>query len=58
MLGRAGLAAGDVLVALNGNRLTPERYSELEQQLTSNARVQLTVERGNETRTITLQTGK
>ena len=58
MLGRAGLAAGDVLVALNGNRLTPERYSELEQQLTSNAQVQLTVERGNETKTITLQTGK
>jgi general secretion pathway protein C len=58
MLGRAGLAAGDVLVALNGNRLTPERYSEIEQELTGASQVQLTVERGNETRTITLQTGK
>ncbi len=57
-LGRAGLAAGDVLVALNGNRLTPERYSEIEQELTGAAQVQLTVERGNETRTITLQTGR
>jgi general secretion pathway protein C len=58
MLGRAGLAAGDVLVALNGNRLTPERYSEIEQELTGSSQVQLTVERGNETRTITLQTGR
>jgi len=58
MLGRAGLAAGDVLVALNGSRLTPERYSEIEQEFTSGSQVQLTVERGNETRTITLQTGK
>jgi general secretion pathway protein C len=58
MLGRAGLAAGDVLVALNGNRLTPERYSEIEQELTGGSQVQLTVERGNETRTITLQTGR
>lgn len=58
MLGRAGLAAGDVLVALNGNRLTPERYSEIEQELTGASQVQVTVERGNETRTITLQTGK
>jgi general secretion pathway protein C len=58
MLGRAGLAAGDVLVALNGNRLTPERYSEIEQELTGASQVQLTVERGNETKTITLQTAK
>ena len=58
MLGRAGLTAGDVLVALNGTRLTPERYSEIEQELTGASQVQLTVERGSETRTITLQTGK
>jgi type II secretory pathway component PulC len=57
-LSRAGLAAGDVLVALNGNRLTPERYSEIEQELTGASQVQLTVERGNETKTITLQTGQ
>jgi general secretion pathway protein C len=57
-LGRAGLAAGDVLVALNGNRLTPERYSEIEQELTGAPQVQITVERGNETKTITLQTGR
>ena len=58
MLGRAGLAAGDVLVALNGSRLTPERYSEIEQEFANASQVQLTVERGNETKTITLQTGK
>lgn len=58
MLSRAGLAAGDVLVALNGNRLTPERYSEIEQELTGASQVQLTVERGSETKTITLQTGQ
>jgi general secretion pathway protein C len=45
-----------VLVALNGNRITPERYSELEQELTGASQVQLTVERGNETRTVTLRT--
>jgi general secretion pathway protein C len=56
MLSRAGLAPGDVLVALNGNRITPERYSELEQELTGASQVQLTVERGNETRTVTLRT--
>lgn len=58
MLSRAGLAAGDVLVALNGNRLTPERYSEIEQELTGASQVQLTVERGGETKTITLQTAQ
>lgn len=54
----AGLAAGDVLVALNGNRITPERYSEIEQELAGAPEVQLTVERGSQTRTITLQTGR
>jgi general secretion pathway protein C len=57
-LRRAGLASGDVLVALNGNRITPERYTELQQELTNAPEVQLTVERGSETRTITLQTGR
>ncbi len=55
-LARAGLQSGDVLVAVNGNRMTPERYSELAQELTGSAEVSLTVERGSETRTIVLRT--
>ena len=54
----AGLIPGDVLVGLNGNQITPERYSELEQELTSSPQVQITVQRGSETKTITLQTGR
>jgi general secretion pathway protein C len=57
-LNRVGLLAGDVLVALNGNRITPELYSEIEQEFTGLSQVQLTVERGSETKTITLQTGQ
>jgi general secretion pathway protein C len=53
----AGLQPGDVLVALNGNHLTPERYSELSQELEADE-VQLTIQRGAEMRTITLKTGK
>lgn len=55
-LSRAGLQSGDVLVAVNGNRMTPERYSELAQELAGSAEVSLTVERGSETRTIVLRT--
>jgi general secretion pathway protein C len=58
ILKRAGLAEGDVLTALNGNSITPERYSELEQELLSGPEVSLTVERGGKTRTITLATGR
>jgi len=55
-LGQLGIAAGDVVVALNGNRLTPERYGDLEQELQGGSPIQLTVERGSVTRTITLKT--
>jgi general secretion pathway protein C len=58
VLKRAGLAAGDVLTGLNGSSITPERYSELEQELVSGPEVRLTVERGGQTRTITLATGR
>ena len=56
-LKRAGLEAGDVLVGLNGGEISPERYAELEYEL-SQPEVQLTVQRGSETKTITLQTGR
>ncbi len=52
-----GLEAGDVIVALNGNRLTPEIYSRLAEELSAGGDIQLTVERGSNTRTLTLQTG-
>jgi len=52
-----GLEAGDVIVALNGNRLTPEIYSRLAEGLSAGGNIQLTVERGSNTRTLTLQTG-
>lgn len=57
-LRKAGLEAGDVLVGVNGGGISPERYSELERELASSAEVQLTVRRGAETKTITLQTGR
>jgi general secretion pathway protein C len=57
-LHRAGLQAGDVLISLNGTQITPQRYAELEQELASNSEVQITVQRGSETKTITLQTGR
>ena len=55
VLASAGLQSGDVLVAVNGNRITPERMSELEQELTGVREAQLTVERGSQTRTIVLK---
>ncbi len=56
-LARAGLANGDVLVAVNGNRMTPEMFSQLEQELSSGGEIQLTIERGSASRTISLQSG-
>jgi general secretion pathway protein C len=57
-LRRAGLEAGDVLVGLNGSPISPELYSQLEHELVSGPQVQLTVQRGTQTRTITLETGR
>ena len=55
VLASVGLQSGDVLVAVNGNRITPERMSELEQELTGVREAQLTVERGSQSRTIVLK---
>ena len=57
-LKRAGIQAGDVLVAVNGVALSPELYSGLEHELVSGPEVQVTMQRGSETKTITLQTGR
>ena len=55
VLRQAGLEAGDVLLALNGNPLTPERIAELEPEL-ARGEARLTVQRGGQTRTLTLRT--
>ena len=53
---QAGLRAGDVVVAVNGNTLTPERLGELESDLAGRDAVELTVLRDGTTRTLTLRT--
>lgn len=58
LLGQLGLAAGDVIVAVNGERLTAERYSGLAEQLMDARAAQLTVQRGSQTRTVTLQSAR
>lgn len=52
----AGLQAGDVLLSVNGEQLTPERVAELGQLLQSAGGTELTVQRGDETKTIMLHT--
>ncbi|WP_255516471.1 type II secretion system protein N [Luteimonas suaedae] len=56
LLRQAGLESGDVLLAVNGQALTPERMTELEQELARRDRAEITVQRGGETKTITLRT--
>ena len=56
LMRQAGLQAGDILQAVDGNALTPERLGELEQALTTRGSVALTVLRDGQPRTINLQT--
>lgn len=55
-LRQAGLQAGDVLVAVDGNQPNPERLAELESQLASRDEVRLTVQRNGQLQTLTLRT--
>lgn len=55
-LRQAGLQAGDVLVAVDGNQLNPERLAELESQLAGRDEVRLTVRRNGQLQTLTLRT--
>lgn len=56
LLRQAGLEPGDVLLAVGGQPLNPERMAELQQELASRGQATLTVQRGADTRTITLRT--
>ena len=56
VLRQAGLQAGDVLVAVNGNQLNPERLAELESELARRDEVRLTVQRNGQSQTLTLRT--
>lgn len=56
LLRQAGLQAGDVLMAVDGNQLTPERLADLESELASRDEVRLTVQRDGQPRTLTLRT--
>lgn len=53
LLQRAGLQAGDVLLAINGKPLDPEELDDLKRE--PGAAATLTVRRGGQTRTLTLQ---
>lgn len=55
MFRRAGLQPGDVLLTVNGESLTPERIGELEKVLRGNPSVVVTLQRGSERKTLTLQ---
>lgn len=55
LLRQAGLQAGDVLVAVDGNQLNPERLAELESELAGRDEVRLTVQRDGQPRTLTLR---
>ncbi len=53
-LRRAGLLAGDVLLSINGQQLTPERMGEINELLASGESAQITLERGAERLTLKL----
>ncbi len=55
VLRQAGLAPGDVLLAVNGQALTPERQATLAADLAGTKQLSLTFRRGEQTRTTTLQ---
>lgn len=55
VLRQAGLQAGDVLLSVNGQELTPERYAELGDSLAGAATITLTYRRDGQVRTATLQ---
>ena len=54
-LRQAGLQAGDVLLSVNGQPLTPELHGALAAELARTDRITLTYRRGDQTRTTTLQ---
>lgn len=56
LLQQAGLRAGDIVTAVNGNALTPERMAELQDELQGGDEATLTIERDGQTQTIQLRT--
>lgn len=55
LLRQAGLQSGDVLLSVNGQALTPERYQALAEELAGQQQITLTYQRDGETRSTTLQ---
>lgn len=55
VLRQAGLQADDVLLSVNGQALTPERYRSLAEDLRDAGQLTLTYRRDGETRTTTVQ---
>nr|WP_255486352.1 type II secretion system protein N [Luteimonas sp. MC1782] len=55
VLRQAGLQAGDVLLSVNGQALTPERYAALPAELAGSRTITLTYARDGTTHTTTLQ---
>lgn len=54
LLRRAGLQAGDVVLSVNGQALTPERYQELATQMAGRPSLELTFQRDGATQSITV----
>lgn len=55
LLRQVGLQAGDVLLSVNGQTLTPERYQSLAEELSAESSIEITFRRGGETRTTSMQ---
>lgn len=58
ILAAAGLQAGDVIRAINGQALSRNRFEEIESEFTGAGPVELTIERGGQTITRKLQVAK
>ena len=54
-LRQAGLQAGDVLLSVNGQALTPERYAELPAELAGASTITLTYRRDGQVRSARFQ---
>lgn len=55
LLRQAGLQAGDVLLSVNGQTLSPERLGELQEELKHQPQVVIQFERNGQARSVTLQ---
>ncbi len=54
VLRQAGLQAGDVVLSINGQALTPESYQDLAELMAGQPNLEITVQRNGATRALTV----